>query len=179
MTARYPLGVTTWVVWRWTTCTPDGPARARAALRCALDELGFEGEVVSDVVLAVSEFIANATEHAVGPYEMRLCRTAVEVICEVEDHDPRLPELPAFLVTSPYAPVEENRGGGLEALCVLLSERGRGLHIVHELTKGAWGFRIQKKTKVAWLTFPAELHSMQHGADSVPGDDLEVVDSRE
>jgi hypothetical protein len=82
MTARYPLGVTTWVVWRWTTCTPDGPAQARAALRCALDQLGFEGEVVSDVVLAASEFIANATEHAVGPYEMRLRRTAAEVICE-------------------------------------------------------------------------------------------------
>ena len=180
MTARHPLGVTTtWVVWRWTAETPDGPAQARAAMRCALDQLGFEGELVGDVVLAVSEFIANATEHAMGPYEMRLLRTAASVICEVEDRDPRLPELPAFPDTAPYAPVEENRGGGLEALCVLLSERGRGLHIVHELTKGAWGFRIHKKTKTAWLAVPAKLPQMQHGADSESGSGLTVVDSAE
>ncbi|MGW3627530.1 ATP-binding protein [Streptomyces sp. NPDC000880] len=155
MTSHRAPGVTPSVVWRWTSCTPNAPAQARAALRCALDQHGYDGEVISDVVLAVSEFVANATEHAVGPYEMRLRCTAVEVICEVEDHDPRIPEIPALPAVAPYAPAEEDRGGGLEALCSLLSERGRGLHIVHELTEGAWGFRSRSGTKTAWLAFPA------------------------
>jgi anti-sigma regulatory factor (Ser/Thr protein kinase) len=147
MTAYPTLGVTPSVVWRWTSSTPNAAAQARAALRCALDQLGYDGEGISDVVLAVSELVANATEHAVGPYEMRLRRTAVEVICEVEDHDPRIPALPAL-------PAEEGCEAGLEALCALLSERGRGLHIVHELTRGEWGFRSTKGTKTAWLTLP-------------------------
>ncbi|KAF5994160.1 ATP-binding protein [Streptomyces sp. WAC00263] len=157
MTKPSLLGATPCVVWRWTSCTPNGPAQARAALRCALDQLGYDGAVISDVVLAVSEFIANAAEHGVGPYEMRLRRTAAEVICEVEDHDPHIPEIPAFPAVAPYAPVEGDRGGGLETLCALLSERGRGLHIVHELTKGAWGFRSKKETKTAWLALPANV----------------------
>ncbi|MFF4501626.1 ATP-binding protein [Streptomyces sp. NPDC001401] len=152
--SAHALGATPSVVWRWTSCTPNAPAHARAALRCALDQLGYDGEVISDAVLAVSEFVANATEHAVGPYEMRLRRTATEVICEVEDHDPRIPTIPEFPEKPPFSPAEENRGGGLEALCALLSERGRGLHIVHELTKGAWGFRSRKRTKTAWFALP-------------------------
>ena len=154
MSARRALGATTFVVWRWTSCTPDAPAAARAALRCALGQLGFDGEVISDAVLVVSELVTNSINHAVGPYEMRLCRTAAEVICEVEDHDPRIPEVPAFPATGPYVPAEENCGGGLEALCAVLSESGRGLHIVHELTKGAWGFRKRKGTKTAWFALP-------------------------
>lgn len=155
MTARRARGATTtYVVWRWTSCTPDVPAQARAALCCALDQLGFDGEVIGDAALAVSELVTNATKHAVGPYEMRLRRTAAEVICEVEDHDPRIPELPAFPTTGPYVPAEENRGGGLEALRAVLSETGRGLHIVHELTHGAWGFRSRQWTKTAWFAIP-------------------------
>ncbi|MGW3952885.1 ATP-binding protein [Streptomyces sp. NPDC004752] len=151
MTAYDALGAAPCVLWRWTSYTPDAPAQARATLRCALDQLGFGGEAISDAVLAVSELAANATQHAVGPYELRLRRTAAGVICEVEDHDPRIPEVPAFPATAPYAPARENRGGGLEALCAVLSESGRGLHIVHELTKGAWGFRGREKTKTAWF----------------------------
>lgn len=151
MTAYDALGATPCVLWYWTSCTPDAPAQARATLRCALDQLGFDDEVISDAVLAVSELVTNATTHAVGPYEMRLRRTAAGFICEVEDHDPRIPEVPPFPSAAPYAPAEENRGGGLETLCAVLSERGRGLHIVHELTKGAWGFRGQERTKTAWF----------------------------
>ncbi|MEV0599856.1 ATP-binding protein [Streptomyces sp. NPDC050315] len=160
MSAHHALGLCPYVVWRWTSCTPDGAARARAALRCALDQLGCDGEVISDAVLAVSELVANAVEHAVGPYELRLRRTATEIICEVEDHDPRLPDIPALPATPPFSPTEEGRGGGLEALCTLLSERGRGLHIVDELAKGAWGFRSEQETKGAWLALPMPLLRM-------------------
>ncbi|MET9077017.1 ATP-binding protein [Streptomyces sp. NPDC004232] len=155
MTECDAVGASVCVLLRWTSCTPDAAARARATLRCALDELGYGGEVISNAVLAVSEFVTNATTHAVGPYEMRLRRTAAGIICEVEDHDPRIPEVPEFPATAPYTPAEENRGGGLEALCALLSEHGRGLHIVHELTDGAWGFRRQTRAKTAWFAVPA------------------------
>ncbi|WP_432068065.1 ATP-binding protein [Streptomyces sp. C10-9-1] len=154
MTAQRALDCNPCVVWRWTSCAPDAPAQARTALRCALVELDFDCEVISDAVLAVSELVTNATRYAPGPYEMRLRRTATEVICEVEDHNPRIPEIPDFPAEAPYAPSEENRGGGLDALCALLSERGRGLHIVHELTNGAWGFYSQASTKIVWFALP-------------------------
>ncbi len=147
-------GVAPNVLLRWGSCSPGVPAQARAALRCALDQLGYDDEVISDAVLAVSELVANATEHAVGPYELRLRCTAAEVICEVEDGDPRIPEVPAFPVAPLYEPVEEHRGGGLDALCVLLAESGRGLHIVQELTKGAWGFTRVRNAKTAWVALP-------------------------
>jgi anti-sigma regulatory factor (Ser/Thr protein kinase) len=154
MTTQRAVDCNPCVVWRWTNCTPDAPAQARTALRCALVELGFDCELISDAVLAVSELVTNAIRYAAGPYEMRLRRSATEVICEVEDHDPQLPEVPAFPAEAPYAPSEENRGGGLDALCALLSEHGRGLHIVHELTDGAWGFCRRASTKIVWFALP-------------------------
>ncbi|WP_431953451.1 ATP-binding protein [Actinacidiphila sp. bgisy167] len=150
---RLPAGSAN-VLWRWTSCTPGAPAQARTALRCALDLLGYDGETVSDAVLAVSELVANATEHAPGPYELRLRRADGALLCEVEDQDPRIPKIPEFPAVLPFAPAAEHRGGGLAVLCSLLSERGRGLHIVHELSGGAWGFRSRRKTKVAWVALP-------------------------
>lgn len=142
------------IIYRWTSLTPDAPANARAALRRALDVLGVSGEDTCDAVLAVSELVANATEHAPGPYQMRLRRTAAEYICEIEDGDPQIPTIPAFPVAAPFAPNPEGRGGGLDALLEVLSERGRGLHIVDELTCGAWGFKRTDTSKMAWAAFP-------------------------
>ncbi|MFD8383126.1 ATP-binding protein [Streptomyces sp. NPDC059679] len=143
------------VLWHWHGGEPGALARARAALENALSGLGYDGEAVSDAVLAVSELVANAVEHAVGPYELTLRRTATDVICEVVDNDP---EIPSFAVDALLTPVREGRGSGLEALCTLLSERGRGLYIVHELTRGAWGYRRSGVTKAAWiaLTLPVD-----------------------
>ncbi|MGW5442410.1 ATP-binding protein [Streptomyces asiaticus] len=139
------------VLWRWRGSEPEAPARARAVLGYVLSGLGYDGEAVSDAVLAVSELVANAIEYAVGPYELRLRRTASDVICEVVDHNP---EIPSFAVGALLPSVEEGQGGGLEASCALLSERGRGLHIVHELTGGAWGFHRSGVTKAAWIALP-------------------------
>ncbi|MEU6512103.1 ATP-binding protein [Streptomyces sp. NPDC046942] len=154
MTAYEALGAVPRILWRWTSSTANAPFQARVTLRCALDQLGIDGEAISDAELAVSEFVTNATEHAMGPYEMRLRRIQARIICEVEDHDPRIPNIPPFPGTAPYTPVEENRGGGLDALRAVLSEHGRGLHIVHELTGGAWGFRSRNGTKTAWFALP-------------------------
>ncbi|MFE6287853.1 ATP-binding protein [Streptomyces sp. NPDC057877] len=143
------------VVWRWTSGTPHASTRARAALRCALEQFGLDPGAIADAVLAVSELVANAVEHAVGPYEMRVRRSGRQIICEVEDHDPRIPVISDLPAGPPFVPVEEHRGGGADALCGLLAERGRGLHIVHELSGGAWGFRrSSRSTKAAWLVVP-------------------------
>ncbi|TKA12268.1 ATP-binding protein [Actinacidiphila oryziradicis] len=143
------------LVYTWTSATPGAPGRARTALRRALERLELSEDVITDAVLAASELVGNATDHATGPYEMMLRRTAVELICEVYDYDPRIPEIPAFPATGVFAPHPEGRGGGLEALSACLSERGRGLHIVDQLTGGAWGFRLPGDgTKVAWMVIP-------------------------
>ncbi|MEV0598494.1 ATP-binding protein [Streptomyces sp. NPDC050315] len=145
------------VLWRWTSCTPAPAARARTALGCALDLMGVRGEALSNAVLAASELVANASEHAVGPYELRLRRASSEIICEVLDHDPHIPQRPACPTTALFLPEPQHRGGELDALCDLLTERGRGLHIVHQLTDGAWGFRRigtgtgGRSAKVAWM----------------------------
>ncbi|MFF3494832.1 ATP-binding protein [Streptomyces sp. NPDC002795] len=141
-------------VCQWTDRTADATALARAALRRILVPLRFSEGQVDDVVLAVSELVANATEHAPGPYILRLRRTAGEYVCEVEDTDPHVPQLPDFPAAAPYEPDPDGRGGGLDALLALLGERGRGLHIVDELTCGAWGFTVREAVKVAWVAFP-------------------------
>ncbi|MBD0741655.1 hypothetical protein BG418_09170 [Streptomyces sp. CBMA152] len=120
-----------------------------------MSQLGLPGEAISDGVLAASELVANATEHALGPYELRLRRTVDAIMCEVLDHDPKIPDCAELPSTTPFAVKPQSCGGGLDALLELLSERGRGLHIVHELTCGAWGFRTSDDgTKTAWIAIP-------------------------
>ncbi|QZL08746.1 ATP-binding protein (plasmid) [Streptomyces sp. BHT-5-2] len=144
------------LLWRWTSDTPHALPRARATLRCALVQLGHGGEPLEDAVLAVSELAANALEHAPGPYEMRLRFTASGLICEVADRDPRLPAVPAFPAAGPFEVDPSRCGGGLDALLKAMSERGRGLHVVHQLTCGSWGFATDKggRMKVAWMAIP-------------------------
>jgi anti-sigma regulatory factor (Ser/Thr protein kinase) len=156
LTPGAPVG-TTVVLLRWTDCTPDAVCRARTVLRRVLAQLGCDGEVIGDAVLAASELVANATEHAVGPYELRLRRTAAELLCEVQDGDPRIPEIPAFPAVALFGPDPAGRGGGLDALLELMTERGRGMRIVDQLTCGAWGFRSDAGgagVKVAWMVVP-------------------------
>ncbi|MFJ9619089.1 ATP-binding protein [Streptomyces noursei] len=144
------------VLWRWTGDTPHAVFRARTALHCALDQLGYDGEALDDAVLAASELVANALEHAPGPYEMRLRRVRAGMVCEVVDRDPRIPRVPDTSAGISFAPVPQMRGGGLDALLEVLSERGRGFHIVHQLTCGRWGFmaRTHEGMKAAWMLIP-------------------------
>ncbi|WP_233521691.1 ATP-binding protein [Streptomyces triticagri] len=140
-----------YIVSQWSTPSPDVPRRARAALYEVLERYGCDDETTTDLVLAAHELIANANEHAVGPYEVRVRRTSRQIVCEVDDHSPRIPDIPVLPASGLFLPVESGRGGGLDALCELLSERGRGLHIVDELSNGVWGFRSWRGTKTAWL----------------------------
>ncbi|MCX5529624.1 ATP-binding protein [Streptomyces sp. NBC_00006] len=150
-------------VCQWTDRTADAAALARSALRQMLVPLHFGEEQVDDVVLAVSELVANATEHAPGPYVLRLRRTGTEYVCEVEDTDPHAPKVPGFPAAVPFEPGADARGGGLDALLALLGERGRGLHIVDELTCGAWGFTVREGGKVAWVAFPCPAPRIRWG----------------
>ncbi len=79
------------VLCTWAVAGPEAISAARAALRRALAGLGLRDESIGDAVLAVSELVANAGVHARGPYELRVRRTAVGVVCEVRDRDSRIP----------------------------------------------------------------------------------------
>ncbi|WP_406502429.1 ATP-binding protein [Streptomyces sp. NBC_01602] len=144
--------VTTRTLYTWTSSTQNPVSSARRAFRDALHEAGVPAEATSDAVLAVSELAANATEHATGPYEMSLHRVGTQLICEIHDHDPRIPAAQDAARPSP-----DRRTGpdGPDADSDGLSVRGRGLHIVDELTAGAWGFRLPGDgRKSAWMAVP-------------------------
>jgi anti-sigma regulatory factor (Ser/Thr protein kinase) len=143
------------LMYTWTSCTPGATAMARATLRRALDRMGLASEVISDTVLAVSELVANATEHACGPYELALRRTEAERIYEIHDRDPRIPEVPAAPAETGYALDAHGCEADMDTLYTVLAERGRGLRIVEHLFKGSWGFRLPGDgRKIAWVSMP-------------------------
>lgn len=145
-------------VWRWNSCTPGAAAHARAALRHTLAQLDLPGEVVSDAVLAASELIANAIEHACGPYEMRLRRTHDGLTCEIQDGDPRIPEISRSLAAAPLGSKPQGPGGTRDDLAESLPERGRGMRIVNQLTSGRWGFHpMGSEAKIAWMGIPGSV----------------------
>ncbi|MEU9982622.1 ATP-binding protein [Streptomyces sp. NPDC050856] len=134
------------LVYRWTDHTINPTGEVRSVLRRVLEDRGMSDDVISDGVLAVSELVANAHEHACGPYEVHLRSAAGRYICEIHDGNPLLPpDLYLAAVPLPEATASEAVSG-------LLTERGRGLHIVHELTQGQWGFQVTYcGTKAAWV----------------------------
>jgi anti-sigma regulatory factor (Ser/Thr protein kinase) len=138
------------LLYRWTDHTPDALFQARAALRRAAEEQGLSDEVAGDAVMAAAELMANAVEHACGPYELHLCRNAEELLCAVVDHDPNIPELPPFRESS-----QTEQDSDFEPQCGSIEdieERGRGLGMVHRISRGAWGMQACGCTKVAWCS---------------------------
>lgn len=146
------------LVYRWAGSTMNPTGQARAVLRRALKDAGLPDETVSDGVLAASELVANAHEHAGGPYEMYLRMAVGRYICEIHDRDPVLPaNLYVTAAPSREATASEDGPGGLDLGSGALAERGRGLRIVHELTDGQWGFLITEwGTKAAWIALAAD-----------------------
>ena len=143
------------LLYRWTDHTPDALFQARVALREAAAEHGLSGEAIGDAVMVGSELMANAVEHGCGPYELRLRREENILLCEVVDHDPRLPEV---LIVSPQ-PASVPHAGPVsrttpDPALSQLGERGRGLFIVNEVSRGAWGMRTTGRQKIAWCAIP-------------------------
>ncbi|WP_247698124.1 ATP-binding protein [Streptomyces sp. RK75] len=105
--ARAGRGV---VVYRWTKGTRLPTAGARLALGEALAGLGVEEGTREDAQLALSELVANAAEHACGPYEVRLQRILSEWVCEVEDV---ILGCPSFLDSRPILSFRQRRRAGV------------------------------------------------------------------
>ncbi|WP_149179027.1 ATP-binding protein [Streptomyces sp. TRM49041] len=149
------------LVYRWTDRTPNPTGEARAVLRRVLKDLGLSGDVVSDGVLAVSELVANAHEHACGPYEVYVHSAAGRYICEIHDGDPLLPT-GLYLGATPSPDTEPADGAGGS-----LVERGRGLRIVNELAQGQWGFHVTERgAKAAWIVLATALADPPDGKDA-------------
>ncbi|MGW4492695.1 ATP-binding protein [Streptomyces sp. NPDC004376] len=133
-------------VYRWTDHTNNPTGEARAVLRRVLKDLGLSSDVISDGILVVSELVANAHEHACGPYEVHLRSAAGRYICEIHDGDPLLP---VDLYAAASSQVEV---ASVEAATGPLDERGRGLCIVNALARGQWGYHVTDwGTKAAWV----------------------------
>ncbi|MFV5992717.1 ATP-binding protein [Streptomyces sp. NPDC056231] len=149
------------LVYRWTDHTLNPTGEARAVLRRVLKDLGLSGNVISDGVLAVSELVANAHEHACGPYEVHIRSAAGRYICEIHDGDPVLPTgLYLGATPSPDAEPAEGAGG-------LLAERGRGLRIVNEVAQGQWGFHVTEcGAKAAWIVLATASAELSEGKDA-------------
>ncbi|MFC9324340.1 ATP-binding protein [Kitasatospora sp. NPDC057015] len=87
-----------------------------------------------DVLLAVSELLANACLHAGGPQELVLAASADGLRVEVLDGDPAVPV--------PRAPYQPGSPGG------------HGLHII-ERVADRWGVTPLPGGKSVWLEFAA------------------------
>jgi anti-sigma regulatory factor (Ser/Thr protein kinase) len=122
---------------------PDPVSRSREFTRRALtawEWLPAEGEAVQeaaeDVLLLVSEVVANACLHGGGPGALVLDRTDERLRIEVTDINPAPPKR-----RDPGLPADPGRPGG------------HGLQIVERLAR-AWGSRPGAAGKCVWLEVP-------------------------
>ncbi|MBM7814194.1 ATP-binding protein [Saccharothrix algeriensis] len=104
---------------------PGGAGLARDFTRRTLAAWGYRG-VHDDVVLAVSELVANAVRHAGGPAVLRLAGGADRVRVEVADGSPVRPGVRPAGVTG-----------------------GWGLPLVDRLCR-RWGVEPDGRGKVVW-----------------------------
>ncbi|MGP8303198.1 ATP-binding protein [Streptomyces inhibens] len=149
------------VLFRWQEGERTAVITARAVLGAALAALRFPEDDIEDAVLMVGELVANAVEHARGPYVLVLRRMAGEFICEVYDRSSRLPE--PRDAARPFEPHDMCRGGGLDALSAVLAKRGQGLQIVHHLSAGNWGVRRTPAGKCCWFALPNGTSGLSDG----------------
>ena len=107
---------------------PGAVATARARIRDTLEKWNVPAAVIEDLVLLGSELVTNAIIHGRPPIEMRMRRTATDVILEVADAASFYPR--------------RKRPSKFE-------EHGRGLAIVDVLAHD-WGSRMTDGGKAVW-----------------------------
>ncbi|WP_042366383.1 ATP-binding protein [Streptacidiphilus neutrinimicus] len=88
-------------------------------------------EAVEDVLLVVSELVANASSHGGGAAEIAVVINGLRLTVSVADAESRLPRV---------RPVEPSQPGG------------HGLHVV-ELLATVWGTTPGPHGKTVWATF--------------------------
>lgn len=142
------------VIYRWSDATSCPSGEARRALGRVLTQIGVKERYIPDAQLALSEFVANAAQHACGPYEVRIAASGQRRVCEVADGDVKASQLPLSHQTVCSPPRDTGVAGEVTGELNLVEERGRGLQIVDCLTGGAWGFYASAATKVAWFVIP-------------------------
>ncbi|WP_327654081.1 ATP-binding protein [Streptomyces sp. NBC_00483] len=122
----------------WNQSVELAAAQARERVRQALGAYAVEPRAVDAAVVVASELVANACQHARGPYQLRL--SVSRTLCvEVLDRGPGLPA--AVLRRTPVATDSV--------------ERGRGLLLVDRLAGGAWGSRRLAGGHCVWAEIPA------------------------
>jgi anti-sigma regulatory factor (Ser/Thr protein kinase) len=99
---------------------PDVPAGVRRRLGPVLDAWHVEGETAEDVLLVVTELVANAIDHAGTPFEITVHRGPGVLQVSVRD----------WCTTPP-----EPRGRDP------LASRGRGLLVVQAVCRD-WGYEV-------------------------------------
>jgi anti-sigma regulatory factor (Ser/Thr protein kinase) len=147
-------GARSWAGARGTWELPAGPGSAlvaRGLLRSWLFPLGIDPEdgKGADIVLAVSEAVANAAVHGLPPVRLMVTVTGAagpEVAeCSISDSGEGLPLLPV------QAGPDRERGRGLEIIAALADR---------------WGFfRFPKGGQLAWLEFRGGAPAESWGSD--------------
>jgi signal transduction histidine kinase len=122
----------------WNHSVELAAAQARERMRQALVAYAIDPRAVDAAALVAGELVANACQHARGPYQLRL--TVSRSLCvEVLDRGPGLPA--AVLRRTSVTPNSP--------------ERGRGLLLVERLACGAWGSRRLAGGHCVWAEVPA------------------------
>ncbi|MDQ3403306.1 MAG: ATP-binding protein [Actinomycetota bacterium] len=117
-----------------TRLPPTGPSagRARDTASTALRAWAVPEDLVCDIVLAASELVTNAIEHARGEVLLAIELLDGEIVLRVRD-ETQAPPMPV-----PHDP---------------LSPRSRGLAIVQAVSS-AWGHQTVQGGKWVWARFP-------------------------
>ncbi len=118
------------------TAVPGPVGRGRHFARQALEDWGWAAPdtLTDDILLIVSELLANACLHGGGPSELVLTASSAGLRVEVLDHEAALP--------SPRPPHLTSTPGG------------HGLHIVQRLSQ-RWGALAYQGGKTVWAEFDA------------------------
>jgi len=103
---------------------PDVPAGVRRRLGPVLRAWCVEGETAEDVLLVVTELVANVVDHAGTPFEIELHRAPGRLYVAVRDQCPTPPEPRGM---DPHA------------------SRGRGLLVVQAVCRD-WGYEVHDGT---------------------------------
>jgi hypothetical protein len=119
-------------------------------LRPELLRLDVDEDLVDDVLLAASELVANATEHAVGPYELRLLSAGAEHILECHDGSRELPPTALRPLGEPDGSAGEGALGE-----EFWGERGRGLSLLSSLFHGSLSAQPTALGKTVFIAFGA------------------------
>ncbi|HYI19221.1 MAG TPA: SpoIIE family protein phosphatase [Solirubrobacteraceae bacterium] len=116
---------------------PGAVQVARAFVAQRLGDWGAPTDLARDAVLLVSELVSNAILHGRPPIELRLRRTAADVLVEVDDGATVLPRK--------LRPTPED-------------EHGRGL-VIASLLADRWGTRPLRDGKSVWCLFSLERYA--------------------